>query len=200
VARRPPLVEVVAMTWLLSAGVALVAAGAVAAIWVVALRHRETAAGVEMTPPADGAEVTAEPTGTGTAGGSAGPDRTAPAPGAPVGRAGAPGVTPLPDPDPYDQDAEEMAAALLSQDDYLPDEVERIVGRVLDCLANGQILADGGDAAGALRWANRARAILADDLNPAEVIEVLLPYLVQVAEERADDLLAGVERVAGGGR
>lgn len=187
------------MTPALLIGAALVAADTIAAIWVVALRHRETAAGVEG-PLADGAEVTAEPNQPGAAGGSAGPDRAAPAPGAPVEGAGAPGVTPLPDPDPFDQDAEEMAAALLSQDSYLPDEVERIVGRALDCLANGQILADSGDAAGALRWANRAREILADDLNPAEVIEVLLPYLVQVAEERADDLLAGVDRVAGGGR
>jgi hypothetical protein len=170
-ARRPPLVEVVTVTWLLAAGTALVALGSVAAIWVMALRCHETAAG-----------------------GSAGPDRAAPAPGAPVEGAGAPGVTP----DPIDRQLVE-AAALLGQDDYLPDidAVDAIRWRAVDYLANAR-LAD--DDATAIAWEDRCRDLLADELVPPELIELLITYMLRDADVRARRLLAGVEQVAGGGR
>jgi hypothetical protein len=107
------------------------------------------------------------------------------------------------DPDPYDQeqDPQDLAAALLGQDDHLPDEVEQVVAAALDCLANAQILREQGDDEPAQRWEDTAREILADDLTPADVIEVLLPYLCEVAEVRASALLASVpDGVPGGGR
>ena len=74
-------------------------------------------------------------------------------------------------------------------------EIDATVHEALDHLARA-ILAVDNDTASE-QWANKARHLLADKLNPAELVEALIDALAAEAVERADVLLHDVTMVDG---
>ena len=157
-------------------GILLYIVGVMTLMWVATLPD-ETAAG-DGAPPADGAAPMAGSSMT----------AAAPAPGTPVEGAGVPGVTP----DPIDRHHAEMAAALLGQPVAGDDDIGRYVLAAIDCLANRDVVA-GDDPAAAQRWEDAARHILADELTPADLVEVLIECLAPDARERARALTGALD-------
>lgn len=158
-------------------GVLLIAVGVAVLAWLTLSCTCETAAG-DGAPPADGAAPMAGSSMT----------AAAPAPGTPVEGAGVPGVTP----DPIDRHHAEMAAALLGQPVAGDDDIGRYVLAAIDCLANRDVVA-GDDPAAAQRWEDAARHILADELTPADLVEVLIECLAPDAHERARALTGALD-------